>query len=183
MSRIRCGQGAAAPPPFLRPLPPHRQFPADQRGAFRHAAQAVVSLQTLGGEHRWIDPLAVVAHTQSEVLVVIADVDLNTSGTRVPERVAKGFRRNLVDLVTKDRVQIARLALDGDTECGRLVGMRMGRELVAEGPDRDREIVAFEGRRAQALDRVPAFGDRLRRVFNRTQLVALSLLLGDLAAG
>ena len=93
---------------------------------------------------------------------------------RVPEGIPKRFRSNLVDLVTDDRVQIPRLALDGDTECGRLVGARVGRELVAKRPDRDREIVAFDGRRAQALDRVPAFGDRLRRVFNRT----IQLLFG-----
>ena len=127
-----------------------------------------MSLETLVGEHRRIDPLAIVAHAQSELLVVVADLDLDPPGMRVPEGIPKGFRRNLVDLVTNDRVQISRLALDGNTECGRLVGARVGRELVAKGPDRDREIVAFDGRRAQALHRVAAFGDRLRRVFNRT---------------
>ena len=147
---------------------PHRQFPSDQRGTFRHAAQAVVSLETLAREHRRIDPLAIVTHAQAELLVVVADLDLDPPGMRVPEGIPKGFRRNLVDLVTDDRVQISRLALDCNTECGRLVGVRVGRELVAEGPDRHGEIVAFDGRRAQALDRVPAFGDRLRRVFNRT---------------
>ena len=86
---------------------------------------------------------------------------------RVPEGIPKGFRGNPVDLVTNDRVQISRLALDCDTECGRPVGARVGRELVAKGPDRHREIVAFDGRRAQALHRVPAFGDRLCRMFNR----------------
>ena len=86
---------------------------------------------------------------------------------RVPEGIPKGFRRNLVDLVTNDRVQISRLALDGNAECGRLVGARVGRELVAKGPDRHREIVTFDGRRPQSLHRVAAFGDRLRRVFNR----------------
>ena len=53
-------------------------------------------------------------------------------------------------------------------------GARVGRELVAEGPDRQREIVAFDGRRPQALHRVAAFGDRLRGVFNRT----IQLLFG-----
>ena len=48
------------------------------------------------------------------------------------------------------------------------VAARVGRELVAKRPDRDREIVAFDGRRAQALHGVAAFGDRLRRVINRT---------------
>ena len=127
-----------------------------------------MSLETLVCEHRRIDPLAIVAHAQSELLVVVADLDLDPPGMRVPEGIPKGFRRNLVDLVTNDRVQISRLALDCDTECGRLVGARVGRELVAKGPDRDREIVTFDGRRPQALHRVPAFGDRLRRVFNRT---------------
>ena len=83
---------------------------------------------------------------------------------RVPEGIPKGFRRNLVDLVTNDRVQISRLTLDCDAECGRLVGARVGRELVAKRPDSGREIITFDGRRSQALDRVPAFGDRLRRL-------------------
>ena len=127
-----------------------------------------MSLKTLAGEYRRIDPLAIVAHAQSELLVVVANLHLYTPGMRVPEGIPKGFRGNLVDLVTDDRVQISRLALDCNTECGRLVGVRVGREFVAEGPDRYGEIVAFDGRRAQALDRVPAFGDRLRRVINRT---------------
>ena len=127
-----------------------------------------MSLQTLVGEHRRIDPLAIVAHAQAELFVVVADLDLDPSGMRVPEGIPKGFRSNLVDLVTDDRVQIPRLALHCHTECRRLAGARVGRELVAKGPDREREIVAFDGRRAQALDRVPAFGDRLRGMLNRT---------------
>ena len=71
-----------------------------------------MSLETLVGEHRRIDPLAIVAHAQAELLVVVADVDLDPSGLRVPERISQRFRRNLVDLVTKDRVQVPRLSLD-----------------------------------------------------------------------
>ena len=85
----------------------------------------------------------------------------------MPEGIPKCFSGNLEDLVTDDRVQISRLALDCDTERGRLVGAREGRELVAKGPDSDREIVALDGRRAQALHRVTAFGDSPRRLFNR----------------
>ena len=153
---------------------PHRQLPSDQCSTFWHAAQSVVSLQTLVCEHRRIDPLAIVTYAQPELIVVVADIDLDAPGMRVPEGIPKSFRGNLVDLVTNDRVQISRLALHCNFECGRLVGVRVGREFVAEGPDRYGEIVAFDGRRAQALDRVPAFGDRLRRVFNRT----IQLLLG-----
>ena len=68
-----------------------------------------MSLQTLVGEHRRIDPLAIVTHAQAELLVVVADLDLDPPGMRVPEGIPKGFRSNLVDLVTNDRVQIPRL--------------------------------------------------------------------------
>ena len=117
---------------------PHRQLPPNQCGAFRHPAQSVVSLDSLGGEHRLIDAFAVVPHPQSEFIAVVTDLDLDPPGLRVPEGIPQGFRRNLVDLVTKDRVQISRVSLDCDTECGRRVGARVGRELVAQGPDRRR---------------------------------------------
>ena len=119
----------------LRPcadFTPDRQFPADQCGAFRHAAQPVVSLQPLVGEHLRIDPLAIVAHAQSELLVVVADLDLDSPGLRMPEGVAQGFRRDLVDLVADDRMQIPRLALDGDAEFGRLSAR--SRELASSSP-------------------------------------------------
>ena len=121
---------------------PHRQCPADQRGAFpaRRAGRSV--LQTLDCEHRRIDP-AIVAHAQSE-LRVVADVDLDPSSMRVPEGIPKGFRRNSIDLITNDRVQIARLALDFNTECGRALGAAWIAS-PSPGPDRDRDIVAFVG--------------------------------------
>ena len=87
---------------------------------------------------------------------------------RVPKGIPQGLRSNPVDLVTNDRVQISRVPLDCDVERRRPVDARVGRELVPKGPDRHREIVAFDGRRPQALHRVPAFGDRLRRLLNRT---------------
>ena len=50
-------QEGAAPPPFRRRPPPHRQLSADQCRTFRHAAQAIVSLNALARKHRGIDPL------------------------------------------------------------------------------------------------------------------------------
>ena len=44
-------------------LAPHRQFPANQCGAFPHAAESVVSLDTLRRENRLIDAFAVVPHS------------------------------------------------------------------------------------------------------------------------
>ena len=125
MSHRRRGRKAQL---HLRPsadFAPHRQFPSDQRGAFRHAAQSVVSLETLIGEHRRIDALAIVTHAQSELLVVVANLGLDLPGLRVPEGIAKGFRSNLVDLVTNDRVQIPRLRPRRHTEWGGRYGARV----------------------------------------------------------
>jgi hypothetical protein len=59
---------------------PHRQPRSDQGGTFWHAAQSVVSLEPLVGEHLRIDPLAIVAHAQSELLVIVAELDLDNGG-------------------------------------------------------------------------------------------------------
>ena len=64
--------------------------------------------------------------------LVVADLDLDQSGLRVTKGIPQRFRRNLVDLVTKDRVQVPRLSFDPDAECRRRVGARVGRELVAQ---------------------------------------------------
>jgi hypothetical protein len=41
---------------------PHRQFSSNQYGTFRHAAQSVVALNTVGRENRFIDTFSVVPH-------------------------------------------------------------------------------------------------------------------------
>ena len=69
MSRRRCCRKAQL---YLRPcadFAPHRQFPSDHRGALRHPAQSVVSLDSPGREHRLIDAFSVVPHPQSEFIV------------------------------------------------------------------------------------------------------------------
>ena len=130
MSRKRPGRKAQLHLRACADFAPHRQFPSDQCGALRHAAQSVVSLDTLGRENRLIDASSVVPHPQSEFIVVVTDFDLDPSGLRVPEGVPQRFRSNLVDLVTKNRVQISRLALDSDGEGRRRVGARIRREFV-----------------------------------------------------
>ena len=76
LRRPRWPEGAA-PPPSRADFAPHRQLSSHQRGALRHAAQSVVSLDALAGEHRRIDPLAVVTDPQAEFLVVVPDVGLD----------------------------------------------------------------------------------------------------------
>ena len=63
---------------------------------------------------------------------------------RVPEGIPKGFRSNLVDLVTKNRMELSRLAFDGHVEC-RSEAAAVGREFCSQRADRQREIVLFDG--------------------------------------
>ena len=88
-----------------------------------------MSLEALVGEHLRIDPLTIITHAQAELLGVVADLDLDPAGMRVPEGISKGFRSNLVDLVTKNRVELSRLAFDGNVEC-RSEAAVVGREFV-----------------------------------------------------
>src|SRR6476620_11921397 len=102
-------------------------------------------------EHRRVDPPAIVAHPQLELLFVVANLDLDSTGMCVPVRIPEGLRRNLIDLVTCDRVQISRLPFDGHTVCKGLVSTWIAGEFVAQGSDGHSEIVAFDSRCAQAL--------------------------------
>ena len=52
-------------------------------------AQAVVSLSTLVGEHRRIDLPAIIAHAQSEFLVVVTALGLDPPGMRLPDGIPK----------------------------------------------------------------------------------------------
>src|SRR6185295_20133555 len=102
---------------------------------------------TLRGEHHGIDAAAVVSHAQPKLLVIVSELDLDMPGMRVAEGIPERFRGDLVDLVTHDRVQIARLSLERDTERRGAIGARVVGELVAKGPDGQREIVAIDGGR------------------------------------
>jgi hypothetical protein len=126
-----------------------------------------VALDFLACEHRRVDSPAIVSHPQSEFLSVVADLNLDSTGMCVPVRITERLGRDLIDLVTCDRVQISRLPFDCHTECEGLVSTWIAGEFVAQCSDGDREIVAFDGRYAQALHGVAAFGDRLRRLLNR----------------
>jgi hypothetical protein len=70
----------------------------------------------------------------------LADVDLDPSGMRVPEGIPQGFRRNLVVLVTKNRMELSRLAFDGNVEC-RSDAAAVGREFCTQRADCQSEIV------------------------------------------
>ena len=80
-----------------------------------------MSLTALARENRWINSFSVVPHPQSEIIALVTDLDLDPPGLRVPKGIPQGFSGNLVDLITKDRVQISGVPLDCDTECRRRV--------------------------------------------------------------
>ena len=71
-----------------------------------------MSLAVLTGENDRIDTFSIVPHAQSKLLIVIADFNLNLSCLGVLERVPQRFGSDPVDLVTKNRMQISRLALN-----------------------------------------------------------------------
>ena len=172
-SRRRCWQEGAAPPPYLRrlrstppvslrsarrvpacravrsvPRDPGLRAPPDRCPCHRHARASGIARRRNGSRPRPARPARAERH----------------SAGLPPQSCRSRHGRSGADLASGPRLRRGMLAA---------VGARVGRELVAKGPDRDREIVTFDGRRSQALHRVAAFGDRLRRLFNRDYPVSL----------
>ena len=148
MSRRQCWQEGVAPPPSLRRLrsTPSVSLLSPRRAPACRAVHSV--LRSPWAARTLIDTLSVVPHPQSEFIAVVTDLDLDPSGLRVTESIPQRFPRNLVDLVTKNRMQVPRFPLDLDAECGGGLSARAStHEFVAEVSDRHREIVAFDGRR------------------------------------
>src|SRR5580704_383070 len=103
-------------------LAPHRQLPLDECGSFSHPAQAIVSLKAMAGEDRRIHALSVVAHAQSELVMVITDFNFYLLRLGVMEGVAQRFGSDFVDLVTEDGMEVSRLTLNRYAEsCGAMI--------------------------------------------------------------
>ena len=81
-----------------------------------------MSLTALAGENRWINAFSIVPHPQSELLIVIADFNLDLPCLGVAKGIPQRFGSNFVDLVSEDGMQISRLALNGYTECRSVIG-------------------------------------------------------------
>ena len=73
----------------------------------------------MAGENRRIHALSVVAHAQSELVIVIADFNFYLLRLGVMEGVAQRFGSDFVDLVTEDGMEISRLAFNRYAECCR----------------------------------------------------------------
>src|SRR6516162_5548335 len=81
---------------------PHCQLSSHQCGAFSHTGQAVVPLTALTRQHRRINACSIVPHAQSELLIVIADFNLDLPCLGMPKSVPQCFGSNLVGLVTQN---------------------------------------------------------------------------------
>jgi hypothetical protein len=95
------------------------------------------------GENSGINAFSIVPHAQSKLLIVIADFDLNLPCPGVLKRVPQGFASDPVNLVTENRMQISRLALNGDSE-SRSLGGRVGCKFFSKRTYGEREIVALD---------------------------------------
>src|SRR4030095_10041633 len=86
---------------------------ANELGALSHAWQAPMSASR-SLNYRRINPLTVVADEQAQLAGVIFDVRIEVAPLRVPEAIANRLAGNPVDVVSNDRMEISRCALDVD---------------------------------------------------------------------
>ena len=76
----------------------------------------------MAGENRRINTLSVIAHAQSELVIVIADFNFYLLCLRVLEGGVERFGSNFVNLVTEDGMEVSRLTLNRYTEsCGAMI--------------------------------------------------------------
>ena len=81
-----------------------------------------MALPALSRENRCINALSVIPHTQAELLIVIADFDLDLLCVCMKKSVSERFGSNLIHFVAEDGMQTSRLALNGYTECRAVAG-------------------------------------------------------------
>src|SRR6266852_1348894 len=65
---------------------PHGELAAGELRTLAHAVQAEVASAALGAQHGRVDAYPVVAHAQAHLPLVVANLDLDLSGARVPDR-------------------------------------------------------------------------------------------------
>jgi hypothetical protein len=75
---------------------PHCELTTGELGAFAHPGETEVSLSGLDGKRMRIDPMTIVAHAQTKLSRVVAQLDLDSRRARVQKRVSDRFRRDAV---------------------------------------------------------------------------------------
>src|SRR6185369_519620 len=97
---------------------PDRQLATHKLGSFDHAVQTVMPLAPVGAKNLITNALSIVPYAEPEVAFVITDFDLYILRCGVPECIAQRLRRQSVNFVSHDRVQIPGCAFHNYFEVG-----------------------------------------------------------------
>src|SRR5271166_555838 len=143
---------------------PDRELTAYEFRAFPHPRQAVVPLTAVSAEHVGGNSFPVIPNAEPEVLFVVTDFHFDVLCRRVPERIAQRLHHKPVNLISQDRMQTARCSFHNQVEVGRGLNARSRSQFFPNRPNGYRKIILLDRRNAQALHRIPALGDRLRRM-------------------
>jgi hypothetical protein len=146
-------------------IAPYDQLTSNKCRAFPHAGKAVMALGC-AREDRRLNALPIVAYTQAELVVVIADFRLDLLCPRVAEGIPQRLDGYFVNFIADDWVQSARLAFN-DYMKGRPMIARASYKCLSNRPYGKSEIIAFDHGRAQSLYRIAAFLDCLSNLLNR----------------
>ena len=168
MSRRRCSQEGAAPPPSLRRL---RSTPPVSLRSVRRVPACRASRSVPPAPGLRAPPDRSPCHRRARAI----GIDRRRSGSRPrPVRHARAERHSEVLPPQSCRSRRERSGADLASRPRRRHGMLpAGGSLASVASSSPRALIAmarllrFDGGRPQALHRVPSFGDRLRRMFNR----------------
>ena len=119
-------------------------------------------------QHCALNALSVVANAQPEETGIVCDLDFDTAGLRVPERVSKDLSRDPVDVAVNHWRQPLRPALYSDLE-RRIVVPGAGSLRKRASCNREQVFeAALQGRiDPQSLNRLSTLGDGLTSLTDR----------------
>ena len=83
-------------------LAPEIKVSADSLGPLAHARYAEVSRLSAGLQHFGVDPLAIVTHTQTKLILIVPDLHFDVTGSGMRECISDHFARDTIDLVLED---------------------------------------------------------------------------------
>src|SRR5690242_18708816 len=78
---------------------PEIKVSADSLGPFAHARYAEVSRLSAGPQDFGVDALAIIAHPQTKLIVIVPDLHFDVARSGMCERISEHFARDAVDLV------------------------------------------------------------------------------------
>jgi hypothetical protein len=101
-------------------LTPETQVRTDALCPLAHPRYAKVAGLS-AGQYLGVDPSAIVTHTQTKLILIVPDFDLNEAGSGVCEGVPDHLARYPIDFVLKHRGQSSFLTFDEHAKAGRVL--------------------------------------------------------------